>query len=333
MFASCDDLRTSKTVDGVTTNYYYDGSLLVAEQSDSETIIYIYDANGSPVGFQYRNSTYAEKTFDTYWYEKDMFGNIVGVYNKNGVKLVSYEYNAWGICYEQYYNGGANTSVVKNPYTYRGYYYDTDLGLYYLQSRYYDPNTCRFINADCYLSTGQGLLGYNMFAYCGNNPVMRVDPNGEGWIGSMFSTIKETVENIIATAIENGSRIVDTVKSCFEPSTEQIQNAVDATDYAKTKERFDENGEIVTVNIHIQTQATMDAVDLIAYSYYYDALYKKYLDEADSLGVSHDKLMTKEHICWELQVHMIGQLLGHSSADPADLNIGESWQTIIERIS
>ena len=177
-----DGLRTSKTVDGVTTNYYYDGSLLVAEQSDSETIIYIYDANGSPVGFQYRNSTYAEKTFDTYWYEKDMFGNIVGVYNKNGVKLVSYEYNAWGICYEQYYNGGANTSVVKNPYTYRGYYYDSDLGLYYLESRYYDPNTCRFINADGYVSTGQGLLGYNMFAYCGNNPVMRVDPNGEGWI-------------------------------------------------------------------------------------------------------------------------------------------------------
>ena len=73
-------------------------------------------------------------------------GNIVGVYNKNGVKLVSYEYNAWGICYEQYYNGGANTSVVKNPYTYRGYYYDSDLELYYLESRYYDPVTCRFIN-------------------------------------------------------------------------------------------------------------------------------------------------------------------------------------------
>lgn len=53
--------------------------------------------------------------------------------------------------------------------------------MYYLQSRYYDPNTCRFINADGYVSTGQGILGYNMFAYCGNNPVMRVDPGGNSW--------------------------------------------------------------------------------------------------------------------------------------------------------
>ena len=182
MLASCDSLRTSKTVDGVTTNYYYDGSLLIAEQSDTETIIYIYDANGSPVGFQYRNSTYAERTFDTYWYEKDIFGNIVAVYNESGVKLISYNYNAWGKFTASYFNGGASTTAVNNPYTYRGYYYDADLELYYLQSRYYDSNTRRFINADSYVSTGQGILGYNMFAYCGNNPVMRVDPNGEGWI-------------------------------------------------------------------------------------------------------------------------------------------------------
>ncbi len=75
-----------------------------------------------------------------------------------------------------------NTTATKNPFKYRGYYYDVNLGLYYLQSRYYDQNTGRFINADGYVSTGQGLTGYNMFAYCGNNPVMRADPNGEGWI-------------------------------------------------------------------------------------------------------------------------------------------------------
>ena len=253
---------------------------------------------------------------------------------------ISYTYDAWGNFTTLYHNGGAITTATNNPYTYRGYYYDADLELYYLQSRYYDSNTCRFINADCYVSTGQGILGYNMFAYCGNNPVMRVDPNGEGWISSMFSTIKETVENIketveniIDTIVEKGSEIVNTVKSYVEPSEEQIQNAVAATDFADIEERVNENGDIVTVDIHIQTQATMDAVDLIAYSYYYDALYEKYLDKANSLGVSHDILMTKGHIRWELQVHMIGQLLGHSSADPADLNIEESWQTIIERIS
>ncbi len=68
-----------------------------------------------------------------------------------------------------------------NPLRYRSYYYDSESGFYYLQSRYYDPNTCRFINADSYASTGQGFLGYNMFAYCGNNPISRVDESGEFW--------------------------------------------------------------------------------------------------------------------------------------------------------
>lgn len=66
-----------------------------------------------------------------------------------------------------------------NPFRYRGYYYDIDLGWYYLQSRYYNPETGRFLNADGYVSTGTGLLGYNMFAYCNNNPVMCIDSNGE----------------------------------------------------------------------------------------------------------------------------------------------------------
>ena len=106
---------------------------------------------------------------------------MVAIYNASGTKLISYIYDAWGNFTTSYHNGGANTTAVNNPITYRGYYYDSDLGLYYLQSRYYDPNTCRFINADGYVSTGQGLTGYNMFAYCGNNPVMRVDPMGRFW--------------------------------------------------------------------------------------------------------------------------------------------------------
>jgi len=72
----------------------------------------------------------------------------------------------------------ASTVGVKNPYRYRGYRYDTETGLYYLQSRYYDPLVKRFINADGYVSTGQGVLGNNMFAYCLNNPATFVDPRG-----------------------------------------------------------------------------------------------------------------------------------------------------------
>lgn len=65
-----------------------------------------------------------------------------------------------------------------NPLRYRGYYFDTETGFYYLQSRYYDPIVKRFLNADSYASTGQGFVGYNMFAYCGNGPINCYDPSG-----------------------------------------------------------------------------------------------------------------------------------------------------------
>ena len=70
---------------------------------------------------------------------------------------------------------------------YRGYYYDTETGLYYLQSRYYDPVVKRFINADSYSSTGQGFLGYNMFAYCGNNPSVSEDSYGNYYTNAMMA--------------------------------------------------------------------------------------------------------------------------------------------------
>ena len=174
-----EGLRVTKTVNGVTTNYYYQGSVLYAEETDEAVIVYIYDQNGSPMGFQYHGADYANGVWDGYAYEKNMFGDIVAVYDvSTGLKLISYTYDAWGVCTNAtYYNNGATTSVVHNPYRYRGYYYDEDLCMYYLQSRYYDPVVCRFINADSILY--HSMLGYNLFAYCENNPVMYVDPTGE----------------------------------------------------------------------------------------------------------------------------------------------------------
>ena len=82
-----------------------------------------------------------------------------------------------------------------NPIRYRGYYYDVETGFYYLQSRYYDPEVGRFINADEYISTGQGILGHNMFAYCLNNPVNRVDPTGELGIINFIVGIVNRIKN------------------------------------------------------------------------------------------------------------------------------------------
>lgn len=68
---------------------------------------------------------------------------------------------------------------VLNPIRYRGHYYDTETGYYYLQSRYYDPEIGRFINADVLTDTEQGLFSHNMYAYCENNPINSADPSGE----------------------------------------------------------------------------------------------------------------------------------------------------------
>ena len=118
-----------------------------------------------------------EGVFHTYWYEKNLQGDVIGVYNEAGARLISYDYDAWGRMNKGVGNAyGVDACVLNNPFTYRGYYYDAETGFYYLESRYYDPNTGRFINADGQLNNG--LLGNNMYAYCENNPVMRADPTG-----------------------------------------------------------------------------------------------------------------------------------------------------------
>ena len=170
-----DGLRTSKTINGVTTNYIYSGTQLIAEERAGNITIYLYDASGSPIGMQYHSIYHAEDEWDVYWYEKNLQGDVVAVYDSDGTIHIEYNYTAWGYCT---YTDYENSSAINNPFRYRGYYFDEGLNLYYLGSRYYDQNTGRFISADSYVSTGTGLLGYNMYAYCNNNPVMMVDHSG-----------------------------------------------------------------------------------------------------------------------------------------------------------
>ena len=83
---------------------------------------------------QHKKPSYPEGVFDSYWFEKNLQGDIVAVYDDLGDKLVSYTYDAWGNCTVAYHNGGASTIVANNPFRYRGYYYDTETGFYYLNN-------------------------------------------------------------------------------------------------------------------------------------------------------------------------------------------------------
>ena len=107
---------------------------------------------------QYHAASYAENVWDTYFFEKNLQGDIVAIYNASGTKLVSYVYDAWGNFSIDYHNGTTAATAPQNPFTYRSYYFDTDLGFYYLNSRYYDANTGRFISADEYLTSAQTVI-------------------------------------------------------------------------------------------------------------------------------------------------------------------------------
>lgn len=202
---NADGIRTSKTVNGITHYYHLAGTQILSEEwTDANDIqhliIYHYNVNGQPVGMSYRNSTQGANEYESFLFVKNLQGDIIKVLDNEGNLLVSYTYDAWGNpTSTTYSNSGASTAVIYNPFRYRGYYYDSEIGLYYLNSRYYNPAVGRFINADILVSTGTGVLGYNMFAYCNNNPVKNVDPTGE----SILLTI--AIGIIVAGAITGGT--------------------------------------------------------------------------------------------------------------------------------
>ena len=139
-----EGIRTSKTVNGVTTEYYYSGTKLAAEVTNGTVTMYFYDESDAPLGVAVKGPN--ETNFTTYFYDRNLHGDIVGIFNTDGYRLVSYTYDAWGNFTRV--NHDSTALSIKDAFTYRSYYYDSDLNLYYLGSRYYDPFTCRFISAD-----------------------------------------------------------------------------------------------------------------------------------------------------------------------------------------
>ena len=164
-------MRTQKSVDGVKTNYYYDSSNnLFALTQGNDTLFFYYDNSGEVMSVSCNGTMY--------YYIKDLQGDITEIVDKDGKAVAEYAYDAWGNMLTEY--NGTLTVGKLNPFRYRGYVYDEETGLYYLQSRYYDPLTGRFLNADIYADTQSGTpLSTNMFAYCENNAINNVDFTGE----------------------------------------------------------------------------------------------------------------------------------------------------------
>ncbi len=192
-------VRSSKQVGDTTYSYTtLSGKVMRQAWGDNNALEFVYDDSSQPFAVIYKHGSAAE----LYYYLVNAQGDVAAILDSSGTMVAFYDYDAWGNC--TVYNSSAKvltdpTSIANiNPLRYRGYYYDAETGFYYLQSRYYDPAICRFINADTYLSTGQGMLGHNMFTYCGNNPVNYCDSSGRFFFTLLGAAIGAAVGYIDA---------------------------------------------------------------------------------------------------------------------------------------
>ena len=155
-----------------TTEYFYNGSILAGQKRGNDVLVFMYDNNGDVFGFEYNGTPY--------YYVKNAQNDVFLILDENGMIQVLYQYDSWGkvtFCADATDFGLAGI----NPIMYRSYYVDLEMGffMYYLNSRYYMADWGRFLSADSYVQTGQGMLDKNMFAYCLNNPVNNYDKTGD----------------------------------------------------------------------------------------------------------------------------------------------------------
>lgn len=143
----------------------------IDDAPESQTMRFLYDEKAELHGFALDGKTYL--------YVKNLQGDIVAIVNEAGTVEVQYQYGPWGQMDRNDAVTGNHELAQLNPFTYRGYQYDPETDLYYLQSRYYNPEWKRFLNADVYTDTCIGILGSNMFDYCNNNPIFYYDPEGK----------------------------------------------------------------------------------------------------------------------------------------------------------
>ncbi len=179
---NADGLRTYKKVGSTVYEYEYSGDKLIYEKRGDLQFHYRYDAYGNLATIRRIKPDGSE--FSLYAFT-NMRGDVEELRMSNGALYARYVYDSWGNVLAVLNSSGnplndVNNVAVQNPIRYRGYYYDAESGLYYLQSRYYDPVTGRFVNPDSLIDTSN-VLGFNMYAYCGNNPVNREDNGGNLW--------------------------------------------------------------------------------------------------------------------------------------------------------
>ncbi len=208
-----DGIRTSKTLMGVTTYFTTINGNITSQYTIDENgartdeILFLYDDNNEILGAVLDNEY-------VFYYTKNAMGDVTGFADADGNRISEYYFNAWGEIIGGSRNIGSTLPYAEaalkfdsiNPIRYKGYYYDDEFGMYYLQSRYYMPSWCRFINADlpeyAQMQKNEN-AGVNLFAYCCNDPVNNVDIRGT-WAKAVHSGFKS--KGNYYSVVSNGKR-------------------------------------------------------------------------------------------------------------------------------
>ena len=164
-------IRNGKTVSGVKHSYRLDGTKILSEKWGSNTLTPLYDNKDDVCGIVFNGASY--------YFLKNLQGDVISILDSCGNRVAEYLYDAWGVC--TVVNDETEEGIATvNPFRYRSYYYDSETGMYYLLSRYYDPVVGRFVNADdaSYVAVDDDIISSNLYTYCKNNVVNITDTNG-----------------------------------------------------------------------------------------------------------------------------------------------------------
>ncbi len=171
--------RISKTINGVKTKYHLENKKIIFEETNNNYIYYIYDLDGI-VGIEYNN--------DKYYFKKNFFNDVIAILDDSGNIFAKYEYDSWGNVLSIKDNNDniiTNTSHIGivNPIRYRSYYYDNESRLYYLGTRYYNPEIKRFISPDTVVGANQDIYANNLYLYASDNPINNFEVEGNSVLG------------------------------------------------------------------------------------------------------------------------------------------------------
>ena len=214
-----------------------------------EILDFAYNAQGAPYSLTYTKNSASPVT---YYYITNLQGDVMRLIDSAGETKATYSYDPYGQVLRA---NGAMAEV--NPLQYRGYYCDADTEFYYLQSRYYDPEICRFVNYDRYASTGNGFIGQNMFSYCNNNSITYIDRAGYRALGPTYSYVNDGGSSRPDPIVPAGSYAGGDIYIVLPGQEEDVQSLktgdVIVVDYRANNE---------DPNISIQDSYRIECIDL-----------------------------------------------------------------------